>query len=143
MATKKIAAPSTTTTAASKTATKRLNASVAKRAPKAVLKVEAKRPSTKAAKERTDAVAVAGKALANAATKPMRGTAQKVRQAVGIEPTVPQHVVKNLKGLREAMDKYPKATGYSTDRKFGVDTVNLHNTRGRIIAEVKLIAKAK
>lgn len=113
------------------------------RASKAVLKVDAKRPSTKAAKERADAVAVAGKALAAATTNPMRGTAQKVRQAVGIEPTVPEHVVKNLKGLREAMDKYPKATGYSTDRKFGIDIVALHNTRGRKIAEIKLISKAK
>jgi hypothetical protein len=61
----------------------------------------------------------------------------------GSKDGIPTHVVKNLKGLREAMDKHPKATGYSTDRKFGIDIVNLHNTRGRVVAEIKLIQKAK
>jgi hypothetical protein len=129
MATKKIAAPSTTTaTAAAKPA----------RASKAVLKVDAKRPSKTAAKKATPpTVAATGKRGFAALAEGVPG----LRSAAPAAPTLPQHVVKNLKGLREAMDKYPKATGYSTDRKFGIDTVNLHNTRGRIIAEIKLIAK--
>lgn len=92
-----------------------------RRAPKAVLKVAAKKPS---------------KVAAPAPTDKLEAAARKT-QATAVD-ALPSHDVKNLKGLRAIMDQYPKATHYSTDIKFGTSIVYLHNLRGRKLAEVKL-----
>jgi hypothetical protein len=135
MATKKTAAPKASP-ASTKLADK-------------VFGMSPRRPAAaKAVKAGQDPATAKAQAIAkDAAKKPAaKRSAPAKAEAVtltGSKDGIPTHVVKNLKGLREAMDKHPKATGYSTDRKFGIDIVNLHNTRGRVVAEIKLISKAK
>jgi hypothetical protein len=108
-------------------------------APKRGNKPELKAAAKKAPAKRKDTLT----ALADATVK-KNAAAKKTVSApskVSAETMMPEHVVKNLKGLRAAMDKYPNATGYSVDFKFGISIVNLLNTRGRTLAQVKLIPK--
>jgi hypothetical protein len=107
-----------------------------RRAPKAVLKTDAKRPSTKAAKERTDPVAVAGKALVKAATKPMRATAKKATSTS--DASVPTHEVYSVADLRKVLGDFPVG---STFHALGQQTLTIYNVRGRLIAEVRKVEK--
>jgi hypothetical protein len=104
------------------------------RAPKAVMKVDAKRPSTKAAKERTDPVAVAGKALVKAAT-PKRSDPSL--------PGVPVVKVRTLGDLRKAILDFPVSNTFTTDQKFGTDLIHIQNIRGRTVAQIQVEKKAK
>jgi hypothetical protein len=97
----------------------------ARKASKAELKVDAKKPSLKRS-------AAAKRAEPTGAKKP------DIAKNHTTEDGLPQHEVKNLKGLRAVMDQYPKATHFSTDIKFGTSIVHLLNLRGRKLAEVKL-----
>lgn len=97
----------------------------ARKASKAELKVDAKKPSRSAAAKRAEPTGVK-------AGKP------DIAKNHTTEDGLPQHEVKNLKGLRTVMDQYPKATHFSTDIKFGTSIVHLLNLRGRKLAEVKL-----
>jgi hypothetical protein len=99
------------------------------RAPKAVMKVDAKRPSTKAAKERTDPVAVAGKALVKAAT-PKRSDPSL--------PGVPVVKVRTLGDLRKAILEFPVSNTFTTDQKFGTDLIHIQNIRGRTVAQIQV-----
>lgn len=140
-----------TTTSSKTTATAAAPKAAAKRATKAT-------PPTVVAKGKRGFAALAegvpGLRSAAPATKPAakRSAAAKRAEPTGVKKAaadkrdtlaknndLPQHEVKNLKGLRAIMDQYPKATHYSTDLKFGHSVVNLLNLRGRKLAEVKLV----
>lgn len=97
----------------------------ARKASKAELKVDAKKPSLK-------------RSAAAKRAEPTGVKAVNIGKQHTTEDGLPQHEVKNLKGLRAVMDQYPKATHYSTDIKFGTSIVHLLNLRGRKLAEVKL-----
>jgi hypothetical protein len=104
-----------------------------RRASKAELKVDAKRPSTKAAKERTDPVAVAGQALVKAASK---------RSDPSL-PGVPVVKVRTLGDLRKAILEFPVSNTFTTDQKFGTDLIHIQNIRGRTVAQIQVEKKAK
>lgn len=115
------------------TATKSTIGMSPRRASKAELKVAAKKPSTKAAKERTDPVAVAGKALVKAASK---------RSDPGL-PGVPVVKVRTLGDLRKAILEFPVSNTFTTDQKFGIDLIHIQNIRGRTVAQIQVEKKAK
>ena len=93
------------------------------RASKAELKVAVKKPSKTAGRKNTLT------ALADA-TKAAKKEAGPKR-----------HEIKNLKGLREVLDQYPKATGYTVSSLLDHEAIYLTNTRGRVVADVLLAKK--
>ena len=99
------------------------------RASKAVLKVDAKRPSTKAAKARLDPQLSAAKGVPTATSK--RGFA-----AATVEKKLPIHEVKTLGQLRMILADFPTSNTFTTDRKFGKDIITVSNIRGRAVAEI-------
>jgi hypothetical protein len=58
---------------------------------------------------------------------------------------IPTHQVQTIGQLRNVLATFPHASKFNTDRKFGVEIINVMNIRGRKVAEIHraVIAKVK
>lgn len=114
-----------------------------RRASKAELKVDAKRPSTKRSAAKTDKVAAALDRFAEDKPLTKKVVSAASKRSDPSLPGVPVVKVRTLGDLRKAILEFPVSNTFTTDQKFGTDLIHIQNIRGRTVAQIQVEKKAK